>query len=155
MQKYSSSQAPQSNFSRAYENMPGENLTTPGPYTINMVFSKQICVSDVLVQRSAPDRETSNIVQIEVNYRTSNGTEMTTSDGKILVLTSPKTDPTVTEKSLRCNIQGIDVKVLKTDDSQKPSFARLVVIGCYGPRTTMPVDINSKTIDRRRNMHRC
>ena len=133
MQKYSSLQAPLSDFSRAYENMRGENLTTTGPYTINMVFNNHVCVSDVLVQRTAPDRKTSNVVQIEITYTTSNGTTMRTSEGKTLVLRSPDNDPTITEKSLRCDVKGIDVKVLKTDDNATPSFVRLMVIGCYGP----------------------
>lgn len=130
MEKYSSLQAPLSDFTRAYENARGENLTTSGPYTINLVFNSLVCVTDVLVQRTALDRKTSNIVQIEVTYRTSNRTELKTSDGTIVTLRSPENDPTITEKSLRCNIQGIDVKVLKTADNDKPSFVRLMVIGC-------------------------
>jgi hypothetical protein len=131
MKKYSSSQAPLSDFSRAYENMRGENLTTSGPYTINMVFNNLVCVSDVLVQRTASDRKTSNVVQIEVKYRTSNGSELKAPDGAAVVLRSLENDPTITEKSLRCNIQGIDVKVLKTADNEKPSSVRLMVTGCY------------------------
>ena len=133
VQKYSSLQAPQSDFTRAYENLRGENLTTAGPYTINIVFNSLVCVTQVLVQRTADNRNTSNIVQIEVTYGTSNRTELKASDGTIVTLRSPENDPTITEKSLRCNIQGIDVKVLKTADKDKPSFTRLMVIGCFTP----------------------
>ncbi|CAF4894723.1 unnamed protein product [Rotaria sp. Silwood1] len=137
MQTYASPSAPFSDFSRAYENMRGEDLTTEGPYIINLFFNNHICVSDVLIQRTAPGRKISNVAKIEVSYKTSNKTDLKTSDGNTIVLQSPDDNPTVTENQLRCNIQGIDVKILKTTDQNKPSSVRLMVIGCYGPINTM------------------
>ncbi|CAM4973900.1 unnamed protein product [Rotaria socialis] len=49
MQQFSSPAAPLSDFSRAYANMRGEDLTN-APYKIYMFFNNVICVSDVLVQ---------------------------------------------------------------------------------------------------------
>ncbi|CAF4275432.1 unnamed protein product, partial [Rotaria sp. Silwood2] len=137
MRTYSSHAAPLSDFSRAYENMRGEDLTTEGPYIINLFFNNHICVSDVLVQRTALGRQPSNVAKIEVSYKTSDKTDLKTSDGKTIVIQSPDDNPTVTENQLRCNIQGIDVKILKTTDQNKPSFVRLMVIGCYGSISTV------------------
>ena len=137
MQKYSSPAAPTSDFSRAYENMRGEDLTTAGPYIINMFFNNHICVSDVLVQRTSPGRQTSNVAMIQVTYKTSDNTYLKTSDGNTIVLQSPSDNPIVTEDQLRCNIQGIDVAILKTTDQKKPSFVRLIVDGCYAPSKTV------------------
>jgi hypothetical protein len=124
--------APFSDFSQIYENMIGENLTRE-PYIINANFNDQICVSDVFVQKKATNRADSNVAKIEISYRTSNGSDVLTSDGKILVLQSPDTEPIVREQSLRCNIQGIRIKILNTIDQKQPSFVRLEVIGCYAP----------------------
>ncbi|CAF4215767.1 unnamed protein product, partial [Rotaria magnacalcarata] len=136
MQEFSSPAAPFSDFSRAYENMRGENLTEK-PYIINMFFNNAICVSDVLVQRTAPGQKTSNVAQIEVSYKTPENTDLTTADGNLIVLQSPANNPTVTESQLRCNIQGIEVTILATTDQNPPSFVRLIVDGCYGPLVTM------------------
>ena len=132
MQTFSSSSAPFSDFSHAYENMRGENLIGERPYIINLFFNSRICVSDVLVQREAPGRQTSNVAQIEISYRFSNKSKLTTTDGNTLVIRSPDNHPIVTENQFRCNIQGIDVKILKTTDEKYPSFVRLMVFGCYG-----------------------
>jgi hypothetical protein len=119
-------------FTRAYENMRGEDLTIE-PYLVYATFNTPICVSDVLVQRTALGRKDSNVAQIEINYINSNGSNVLTSDGKILTLQSPADNPTITEKSLRCDIQEIIFKILKTTDQKSPSFVRLEVIGCYQP----------------------
>jgi hypothetical protein len=132
MYKYSSPAAPTSDFSRAYEDMRGENLQLE-PYIINAFFNNLICVSEVRVQRTAPARNTSNVAKIEIHYKTSNGTDVKNSDGTTLVLQSPDDNPTINEESLRCNIQGIIVKILNTTDQKPPSFVRLMVEGCYGP----------------------
>lgn len=130
MQTFSSPAAPFSDFSRAYENMRGEQLTTDGPYIINLFFNNEVCISDVLIQRAAPGHQTSNVEKIEISYKTGNKTDLKNPDGTLLVLQSPDSDPTVTESQLRCNVQGINVKILKTTDNNKPSFVRLMVLGC-------------------------
>ena len=133
VQIFSSPAAPFSDFSRAYQNMRGENLITSGPYIINIFFNNHICVSDVIVQRTAPGRDTSNVEQIEISYKSSDRTELKNPDGTSLVLRSPIDNPTVTDDPIRCKVQGIDVRVLKTTNANKPSFVRLMVIGCYAP----------------------
>jgi hypothetical protein len=112
--------------------MRGEDLTIE-PYLVYATFNSPICVSDVLVQRTAPGRMDSNVAQIEISYINSNGSNVLTSDGKILTLQSPPNNPTITEQSLRCDIQEIIFKILKTTDQKSPSFVRLEVLGCYQP----------------------
>jgi hypothetical protein len=112
--------------------MRGENLTQE-PYIINVNFNNPICVTDVLAQRTAPGQSDSNVAQIGISYKTTNGTDVLTPDGKILVLQSPDDDPIIKEQSLRCNIQGIQFQILKTTDQKPPSFVRLIVDGCYAP----------------------
>ncbi|CAM4985052.1 unnamed protein product, partial [Rotaria socialis] len=136
MQQFSSPAAPLSDFSRAYANMRGEDLTN-APYKIYMFFNNVICVSDVLVQVTAPGRSTSNVAQIEVSYKTSDGSDLKSANGSPIVLQSPVNNPTVTEIPLRCNIQGINVRILGTADQKPPSFVRLIVDGCYGPLITI------------------
>ncbi|CAF0925338.1 unnamed protein product [Rotaria sordida] len=136
MQTYSSPAAPFSDFSRAYENMQGEKLTEE-PYIINAFFSNPICVSEVRVQQEAPRYKPSNIAKIEVSYKTSDKTDLKTSDGNKIVLQSPDDNATVIENQLRCNVQGVDVKILKTTDENKPSFVRVMVLGCNAPISTM------------------
>ncbi|CAF3672957.1 unnamed protein product, partial [Rotaria socialis] len=136
MQQFSSPAAPLSDFSRAYANMRGEDLTN-APYKIYMFFNNVICVSDVLVQITAPGRSTSNVAQIEVSYKTSDGSDLKSANGSPIVLQSPVNNPTVTEIPLRCNIQGINVTILGTTDQKPPSFVRLIVDGCYGPLITI------------------
>ncbi|CAF4966026.1 unnamed protein product, partial [Rotaria socialis] len=79
-----------------------------------MFFNNVICVSDVLVQVTAPGRSTSNVAQIEVSYKTSDGSDLKSANGSSIVLQSPVNNPTVTEIPLRCNIQGINVTILGT-----------------------------------------
>ena len=134
MIKYFSAQASfMSDFSQAYENLRGENLISPGPYIINLIFGNTICVSQVLVQVTAPNRKPSNVAKIQISYKAANGSVLTTADGKTtLVLTSPDNDPTVNETSPRCNVKGIDVTILNTTDKAAPAFVRLKVMGCDG-----------------------
>ncbi len=127
-----SNAAPLSDFSRIYENMRGEDLTQQ-PYTINFNFNNQICVSEVLLQRIAPNRNDSNVAKIAISYTTSNGSYVLTSDGQKLVLQSPDNDPTIREQTLRCNIQGIQLTILNMTNNKRPAFVRVLVIGCYGP----------------------
>ena len=134
MIKFSSPQAPFSDFSRAYENLRGENLTSAGPYTINIVFTNQICVSEVLIQQAALGRGSSNVAQIEVAYKSYNGSYLRTPTGENLVLQSSKTTPAITENPPRCNIQGIDVRILSTNGNAFPYNVRVMVIGCTGTR---------------------
>ena len=122
-----------SDFSRAYEGLRGENLTTSGPYTVNIVFTNRVCVSEVLIQRTALTRGTSNVAQIEVVYKTVNGTDLKASDGSTIVLQSPRNTPTVTEKTPRCDVYGIDLRILNTDDNAKPINVRAMVMGCDTP----------------------
>ena len=124
-----------SDFSRAYEGLRGENLTTPGPYTVNINFLNRVCVSEVLIQRTALSRGTSNVAQIEVVYKTANGTDLKASDGNTLVLKSPANIPTVTETSPRCDVYGIDLRILNTDDKGAPVSVRAMVMGCDTPST--------------------
>ena len=132
MYNLTSNSAPFSDLSRIYEGMRGEDLTQ-APYIVDANFNNLICVTDVSVQRTAPGRNDSNVAQIQISYTTSNGTNVLASDGKVLVLQSPDNNPTITEQSLRCNIQGIQFQILKTTDQKPPSFVRLIVDGCYAP----------------------
>lgn len=121
-----------SDLSRIYEGQRGEDFLV-APHVIELNFNNPICVTDILVQRTAPSRTASNAAKIAVRYRTSNGTNVVTPDGRPLVLQSPDNNPTITEDSLRCDIQGIQVTILNTTDQRQPSFVRLMVIGCYAP----------------------
>ncbi len=132
MYNLTSNSAPLSDLSRIYENMRGEDLTQ-APYIVNANFNNHICVSEVLVQRTATGRNDSNVAQIEISYTTANGTNVLMHDGKVLTLQSSDNNPTIIERSIRCNIQGIQFKILKTTDQKPPSFVRLMVIGCYAP----------------------
>jgi hypothetical protein len=134
VQKFTSAQVQFSDFSRAYENMAGEKLTSKGPYTINIVFTNLICVSEVLIQKTASYRRTSNVAQIELVYKTVNGTNLESSNGETLILQSPRNNPIITESSPRCNIQGVDIRILKTDDDMPPSSVRVMVMGCSAQR---------------------
>ena len=127
-----SDSVPFSDLSRIYENQRGEDFLV-SPYVVNLNFNNPICVTDVLVQRTAPNRNTSNVAKIAVRYRTANGSNLVTADGRPRVSQSPDNNPTVTEDSLRCDIQGIQVTILNTADQRQPSFVRLMVIGCYAP----------------------
>ncbi|CAF4728283.1 unnamed protein product, partial [Rotaria socialis] len=64
----------------------------------------------------------------------SDGSDLKSANGSPITLQSPVNNPTVTEIPLRCNIQGINVRILGTADQKPPSFVRLIVDGCYGPR---------------------
>lgn len=128
-----------SDLSRIYENLRGEDFIIP-PYVINLNFNNLICVTDVLVQRTAPNRNPSNAAKIAVRYRTSNGSEVLGSDGRALVLQSSDNNPMITEDALRCDIQGIQVTILNTTDQRSPSFVRLIVNGCYAPSNYLDIE---------------
>jgi hypothetical protein len=134
VRKFSSPQAPFSDFSRAYENMRGENLTSTGPYTINVVFANQVCVSEVLIQQEAPGRSSSNVAQIEIVYKNFNDTNVRAPNGEILVLKSSRDTPRITENQPRCNIQGIDIRILSTSNNAFPYNVRAMVMGCSATR---------------------
>ena len=106
---------------------------TKAPYIVNVNFNSPICLTESLVQVTAPNRRNSNVAQIQITYTTSNGTNVLGSNGKVLTLTSPDNNPTIIEPSLRCDVQGIQFTILKTTDKLSPSFVRLMVIGCYAP----------------------
>lgn len=131
-----------SDLSRIYENQRGEDFLV-SPYVVNLNFNNPICVTDVLVQRTASNRSTSNAAKIAVRYRTTNGTDSVGPDGRPLVLQSPDNNPAITENSLRCDIQGIQVTILNTTDQRPPSFVRLMVIGCYAPSTIPIFDLKN------------
>jgi hypothetical protein len=118
-------------LSRAYENKVGENLNAL-PSVINILFNDPICVSDVLVQQIVPKYNTSNVAQIQVSYNLTNGTQLKTPDGKLFTIRSSDNLPAISETPMRCDIQGIDVTILKTFDKNLPSWVRLKVMGCYG-----------------------
>jgi len=131
-----SNAAPLSDFSSIYASMQGKNLTKE-PYIINFNFNNEICVSEVLVQRTAPNKHNSNVAKIAISYTTNNGSYVLASDGEKLVLQSPDNDPTIQEQTLRCNIQGIQLTILNTTDQKPPYFVRVKVIGCYQPSKTI------------------
>jgi len=134
MLKYTSPEKTRfSDFSKAYKDHAGENLTQSTNYTIEASFKSHICVSDIYVQVNATNYPSSNVAQIQVSYVTMNGTVLTASDGTPLLLQSADDNPTVTEKQLRCGIQTINVKILNTTDQKPPSAVRMVVDGCYSP----------------------
>lgn len=124
--------APFSDLSRIYENLRGEDFIIP-PYVINLNFNNIICVTDILVQQTAPNRNPTNAAKIAVRYRTSNGSEVLAPDGRVLTLQSPDNNPTIIEDSLRCDIQGVQITILNTTDQRSPSFVRLIINGCYAP----------------------
>lgn len=113
--------------------MRGENLTGTGPYTINVVFVNHVCVSEVVIQREAPNQGASNVGQIEVGYKNVNGSDMRTSTGDPLVLQSPRNNPIVSESTPRCNVQEIDIRILNTNDNRNPYNVRVLVNGCLAP----------------------
>jgi hypothetical protein len=128
-----------SDFSKAYKDLPGENLVPPANntnqenYTVQATFKNHICVYDVYVQVNATNYALSNVAKIGVSYITMNGTVFTESDGTPLFLQSPDDNPTVTENKVRCGIQTIIVTILNTTDQTPPSAVRVVVDGCYNP----------------------
>jgi hypothetical protein len=131
--KYFSKQAPFSDFTKAYANARGENLTSPGPYIVNMVFTTPICVSEVLVQQTALGRGTSNVAQIELVYKDKLGNNIMSPTGDVTKLRSPVNNPTIIEPTPRCNIYGIDVQILQTTDGRYPINVRFMILGCYAP----------------------
>jgi hypothetical protein len=133
MIKFSSSRALFSDFSQAYEGLAGEKLTAPGPFIINAVFVSSICVSEVLIQRTALNRKTSNVLKIQVTYKMTNGTDVTNPNGTLVTLSSPDNDPTVIESSIRCDVKEVDVQILNTTGNADPTAVRVMVVGCVAP----------------------
>ncbi len=119
-------------FSNAYENMAGENLTRIDAY-VDIVFGNHICVSEVLVQTTAPDRRPSNVAQIELVYKDMSEANIKSHDGDVIVLRSPEDNPVITESGMRCGIYGITVKILRTTNGDTPRNVRFMVTGCYAP----------------------
>lgn len=131
--KYSSPQVLFSDFSRAYENMRGENLTMSGPFFVNVLFNQDICVSEILIQKQAKDQPASNVAQIRAVYKTFNGSTLKKPDGSVLMLESPRFNPWIIEDQIICGIQGIDIEIMATDDNTNPRNVRVLVLGCFTP----------------------
>ena len=142
MIKFFSTRALFSDFTQAYEGLAGEKLTSPGPFIINAIFVNSICVSEVLIQRTAPNRKTSNVLKIKVTYKMANGTDITNPNGTLLTLSSPDNDPTVIESSVRCDITEVDVQILNTTGNADPTAVRVMVVGCLSPGKLFLFDNN-------------
>ena len=132
--KFFSAQTFFTDFSRAYENMRGENLTLNGPYTINIQFKNHICVSEIIIQKFAQNQPSSNVAQIEVTYKSFNGTDLRALNGSTLLFKSSEKDPIIVEMQPRCGVHGMDIQIMKTDDNKNPKNVRVMVMGCYAPR---------------------
>lgn len=118
-------------FAYAYKGMKGEDFKVANEHPVRAVFKKPVCVSEVAVERFVTGLPTSNVVQIEVSYLNAEDKDVTTADGRKVVLQSTDKNATVFEEKMRCDVQTVNIKLLKTDDGQPPSAVRIVINGCY------------------------